>query len=71
MGVEEGVEMAESKVGSGAMATEGVEVPTTDEDKLRYAEGGGASRQCANVVPFSYVMHHNVALDPEFEFRGH
>lgn len=62
--------MTEPDVRSGTMATKGVEVPTADEDDLRYTERGGASGQCANVVPFGYVMYDDVAFEPHFEFNG-
>lgn len=70
MGVEKGVKMAEAEMRSGTMATKGVEVPTADEDEFRDAEGGGASGQSANIVPFGYVMHQNVAFDPHSELDG-
>lgn len=62
--------MAEAEMRSGAMATEGVEVPTADEYEFRNAEGGGASGQCADVVPFGYVMHQNVAFKLHSEYSG-
>lgn len=70
MSVEKGMKMAEAEMRSRTMATKGVEVPTADEDEFGDAKGGGASGHGANVVPFGYVMHHNVAFDPHSEFNG-
>ena len=54
--------MAEAKVGSGAMAAEGVEVAAADEDELRHAERRRAAGQSADVVALRDVVHHHVAL---------
>lgn len=47
--IEEGVEVAEAKVGGGAMAPEGVEVTAADKNQHRHAEGGGC-RRCASSI---------------------
>lgn len=56
--------MAEANVGSGTMAAKGVEVPTTNQNKLRYPESRGTPGHCADVVSLGYVVHHHVALYP-------
>lgn len=58
------MEVAETQVRGGAMATEGVEVATADEHNLRHAESGGAAGHRPYVVPFRHVVHHHQALRP-------
>lgn len=60
--VEEGVEVAKAKVWSGAMAAKGVEVSTADQYEFRYTQRCGAPCQGPYIMPFRYVMNHNVAL---------
>ena len=67
-GIKEGVKVAKAKVGSGAMAAEGVKVPAANENELGDPKGGGAPSQSAYVVSLGYVMHHHVALYHHFPF---